>query len=134
VVGLRVLVVEDEPDTRNLLVVMLELCHVQVLSAASAAEARELVASGAPDLIISDIGMPGGDGYSLIRDVRSMPHDRGGRVPAVALTAYARAEDRARALRAGFDEHLPKPVEPRDLVRVLASLARSNGLAASAQR
>ncbi len=134
VVGLRVLVVEDEPDTRNLLVAMLELCHVQVISAASAAEARELVAKDAPDLIISDIGMPGGDGYSLIRDLRAMPHDRGGRVPAVALTAYARAEDRARALRAGFDEHLPKPVEPRDLVRVLASLARSSGLAASAQR
>jgi len=134
VVGLRVLVVEDEPDTRNLLVMLLELCHAQVVSAASAAEARELVARGAPDLIISDIGMPGGDGYALIRDVRAMPDDRGGRVPAVALTAYARAEDRARALRAGFDEHLPKPVEPRELVRVIASLARANGLVAPAAR
>ncbi|TAK28979.1 MAG: response regulator [Myxococcaceae bacterium] len=133
-VGLRVLVVEDEPDTRNLLVMLLELCHAQVVSAASAAEARELVARGAPDLIISDIGMPGGDGYALIRDVRAMPDDRGGRVPAVALTAYARAEDRARALRAGFDEHLPKPVEPRELVRVIASLARANGLVAPAAR
>jgi len=134
VVGLRVLVVEDEPDTRNLLVMLLELCHAQVVSAASAAEARELVARDAPHLIISDIGMPGGDGYALIRDVRAMPDDRGGRVPAVALTAYARAEDRARALRAGFDEHLPKPVEPRELVRVIASLARANGLVAPAAR
>jgi signal transduction histidine kinase/ActR/RegA family two-component response regulator len=134
VVGLRVLIVEDEPDTRDLLVMLLELCHAQVRSASSAAEARELIARDAPDVIISDIGMPGGDGYALIRDVRAMSRDRGGRVPAVALTAYARAEDRARALRAGFDEHLPKPVEPRDLVRVIASLARSSGLGAPAHR
>lgn len=128
VAGLRVLVVEDEPDTRNLLVMLLELCHAQVLSASSAQEARELVAAEAPDLMISDIGMPGGDGYALIRDVRSMPVDRVSRVPAIALTAYARAEDRDRALRAGFDEHLSKPVEPSDLMRAIASLARSSGL------
>jgi len=134
VVGLRVLVVEDEPDTRNLLVMLLELCQAQVVGAASAAEARELLARAAPDVIISDIGMPGGDGYALIRDVRAMPHDRGGRLPAIALTAYARAEDRARALRAGFDEHLPKPIEPRELVRVIALLVRSRGLGAASHR
>jgi signal transduction histidine kinase/CheY-like chemotaxis protein len=122
--GLRVLVVEDEPDTRSLLVMVLELCEVCVSSAASVAEARELIALDPPEVLISDIGMPGGDGYSLIRGVRALPPDRGGRVPALALTAYARAEDRARALRAGFDEHLPKPVEPSALVRVLARLAR----------
>ncbi|MDO9018467.1 MAG: ATP-binding protein [Deltaproteobacteria bacterium] len=129
--GLRVLVVEDEPDTRSLLVMVLELCEVSVSSAATVAEARELIALDPPEVLISDIGMPGGDGYALIRGVRALPADRGGRVPALALTAYARAEDRARALRAGFDEHLPKPVEPSALVRVLARLARPE-LAATA--
>ncbi|HSO36181.1 MAG TPA: response regulator, partial [Labilithrix sp.] len=75
-----------------------------------------------PAVLISDIGMPGEDGYSLFEKVRLRERKRGGRVPAVALTAYARAEDRTRALRAGFDMHMPKPIEPGELVAVIASL------------
>jgi hypothetical protein len=81
-----------------------------------------------PDVLLSDIGMPGEDGYELIRRVRELPPDRGGRTPAAALTAFARGEDRRRALRAGFQMHLAKPVEIQELAAVVASLAR--GMAA----
>jgi CheY-like chemotaxis protein len=77
-----------------------------------------------PDVLISDIGMPGEDGYSLIRKVRALPSQSGGRIPAVALTAYARAEDRIKALAAGFQMHAPKPVEPAELAAIVASLAQ----------
>jgi signal transduction histidine kinase/ActR/RegA family two-component response regulator len=122
--GVRVLVVDDEPDTRELLKVGLGQCGAEVTAAASAAEALEAMVKVAPDLIISDIGMPGEDGYDLIRRVRQLTAEGGGRVPAIALTAYARVEDRMQALRAGYQMHVPKPVEMAELVAVAASLAR----------
>ncbi|MDQ3802377.1 MAG: PAS domain S-box protein [Acidobacteriota bacterium] len=125
--GLRVLVVDDEPDARELLSAGLGQCGAQVSTASSAREALEAVAGAKFDVLVSDIGMPGEDGYELIRRVRALPPGAGGRTPAVALTAYARAEDRLRAMRAGFEIHLSKPVELTELVVVIANLARRGG-------
>ncbi|MFL6209471.1 MAG: PAS domain S-box protein [Pyrinomonadaceae bacterium] len=122
--GLKVLVVDDEPDTRELLQAGLGQCGADVTVAASAAEALEAMQMVTPDLLISDIGMPGEDGYELIRRVRTLPDESISRVPAIALTAYARVEDRMQALRAGYQMHVPKPVEMAELVAVAASLAR----------
>jgi PAS domain S-box-containing protein len=122
--GLRVLVVDDEPDTREMLKAGLGRCGAEVVAAASAAEAMEAIEKSAPDLLISDIGMPGEDGYELMRRVRRLPPASGGRVPAIALTAYARAEDRMQSLRAGYQMHVPKPVELAELAAVAASRVR----------
>ncbi|HEY1403375.1 MAG TPA: GAF domain-containing protein, partial [Pyrinomonadaceae bacterium] len=121
--GLRVLLVEDEPDSREMLVVVLKQCRAEVRAVSNAHDALLQVESWRPDVLISDIEMPGEDGYTLIRKVRSLPPERGGKIPAAALTAYARAEDRMRALLAGFQLHVPKPVEPAELAAVVASLA-----------
>ncbi|HEV2766063.1 MAG TPA: response regulator, partial [Pyrinomonadaceae bacterium] len=122
--GLRVLVVDDDRDTRDLLSALLRESGAEVSLASSAAEALEhFRRDGPPDLLLSDIGMPEEDGYELVRRVRALPPDAGGRTPAVALTAYARAEDRRQALDAGYEAHLPKPVEPAELTSVLARLA-----------
>jgi PAS domain S-box-containing protein len=120
--GLRVLVVDDEPDTRELLRAVLGQCGAEVTAVGSASEALSAIEASPPDLLISDIGMPEQDGYDLIRQVRGLPKERGGRVPAIALTAYARADDRLQALRAGYQMHVPKPVEMAELVAVAASL------------
>jgi PAS domain S-box-containing protein len=125
--GLRVLVVDDEPDARELLAVGLSQCGAEVVTASSAREALKAMARGKVDALISDIGMPREDGYELIRQVRALPPEAGGRTPAVALTAYARAEDRLRALRAGFEMHVSKPVELTELVVVIANLVRRGG-------
>ena len=122
--GLKVLVVDDEPDTRELLRVGLEHCGAAVAAVASASDALEAMKSSVPDVFISDIGMPEEDGYALMRRVRALPEERGGRVPAIALTAYARVEDRMQALRAGYHMHVPKPVELAELIAVVASLVR----------
>jgi CheY-like chemotaxis protein/two-component sensor histidine kinase len=122
--GVRVLVVDDEPDTRELLKIGLGQCGAEVTVAASAAEAREAMREAVPHLLISDIGMPDEDGYEMIRRVRALPDESGGRVPAIALTAYARVEDRMQALRAGYQMHVPKPVELAELVAVAASLVQ----------
>ena len=95
----------------------------RVLTASSAAEGLALVTAERPNMIVSDIGMPGEDGYDFIRKVRALPATDGGRTPAAALTAFARAEDRTRALRAGFQTHVAKPVESTELTAVVASLA-----------
>ena len=125
---LTILVVDDEADTRELLKTGLESCGAQVTLAASAAEALEALENAVPDVLISDIGMPGEDGYDLLRHIRSLPPERGGRVPAIALTAYARVEDRLRALRSGYQMHVPKPVELAELVAVADSLvSRTSG-------
>jgi CheY-like chemotaxis protein len=121
---LKVLVVDDEEDSRDLVVASLEQCGAIVSSAASAAEALSKLGRDRPDVLISDIGMPEVDGYDLIRKVRALPHDQGASIPAAALTAYARAEDRRKALDAGFMMHIPKPVEVAELVSVVANLAR----------
>jgi PAS domain S-box-containing protein len=122
--GIKVLVVDDEPDTRELLKVGLGQCGAIVMTAGSVGEALEAMARAVPDVLISDIGMPEEDGYELIRRVRELPAESGGRVPAIALTAYARVEDRMQALRAGYQMHVPKPVELAELVTVAASLVR----------
>jgi PAS domain S-box-containing protein len=121
--GVRVLVVDDEEDARVVIKRLLEACEVVVTTANSVDEAVLMVERDRPNVLISDIGMPGEDGYSLIRRVRSLGPERGGSVPAIALTAYARAEDRVRAVRAGFQTHVAKPVEPAELITMVASLA-----------
>ncbi|MBD2256570.1 PAS domain-containing protein [Pseudanabaena sp. FACHB-2040] len=121
--GLKILAVEDEADARDFLQVFLEQYGVGVTVTSSAQEALHLVSVMQPDVLLSDIGMPGEDGYSLIQKVRALPLEQGGRVPAVALTAYARESDRIQALESGFDVHVPKPIEPIQLLTVLARLA-----------
>jgi len=122
-----VLVVEDEQDSRELIAAVLRQCGAEVSTAASVQEGLEIYQRLRPDILVSDIGMPGEDGYDLIRKVRALPPEQGGRTPAVALTAYARTEDRMRSLLAGFQVHVPKPVEPNELVAVVASLAGRTG-------
>jgi signal transduction histidine kinase len=120
--GVRVLVVEDEEDTRELLVRALERSGAEVEAAASVAEAFTLLDRRLPDVLVSDIGMPEEDGYSLIRKLRARGPERGGILPAAALTAYARSEDRVQALQAGFHTHIAKPVDPYELVCLVARL------------
>ena len=121
--GLRILVVDDEQDTRELIREVLLECGSEVITAHSVAEALVALKTHHPSILISDLGMPDEDGYSLISKVRALPPDQGGLIPAAALTAYARAEDRMKVLRAGFQFHLPKPVDSAELVTVVANLA-----------
>ena len=121
--GIRVLLVDDEVDARELISAVLAQSGAEVVATASAAEALDALARARPHVLVSDISMPDEDGYALLRRVRSLGLDRGARLPAVALTAYARPEDRARALAVGFQVHVPKPVEPAELVEVVARLA-----------
>jgi PAS domain S-box-containing protein len=121
--GVIVLVVDDQEDARDLMSQALGACGADVVTAVSVADALAAFDRRRPDVILSDIEMPGEDGYSLIRRVRERGADRGGRVPAAALTAYARSEDRAAALAAGFQRHVAKPVDPGDLAAVVAALA-----------
>jgi PAS domain S-box-containing protein len=120
--GLRILVVDDEIDARTLLSAMIERCGAQVVSVSSAREGLESIESWRPDVLIADIGMPVEDGYGLIKKVRALPKERGGQTPALALTAYARTEDRVRALSEGYQVHLAKPVDRFELAAVVASL------------
>jgi PAS domain S-box-containing protein len=129
--GLRVLLVDDEADSRDLLNFVLESCGAQVETAGSVSEALEIIRRESFDVIISDIGMPEEDGYDLIGRIRELTNEQGGNTPAIALTAYARAEDRVRALRSGFQLHIAKPVESPELIAAVANLAgrtrKSNG-------
>jgi CheY-like chemotaxis protein len=122
--GLRILVVDDEPDTLALVQLILERGGAEVKPASSAARGNEILDEWLPDLIVSDIGMAGVDGYEFMAGVRARPRDRGGLIPAIALTAYARTEDRIRALEAGYQMHIPKPVEPEELMTVIHALTR----------
>jgi CheY-like chemotaxis protein len=124
--GVRVLVVDDEPDTRELVKMTLKQYGATVCTAASVDEALLAFEEGGAAAIVADIGMPGEDGYSLIRRIRQLPVEQGGAVPAVALTAYARREDRDQALAAGFNIHLTKPVEPSELAWAVVSLVRKS--------
>jgi signal transduction histidine kinase/ActR/RegA family two-component response regulator len=121
--GLHLLVVDDEADAREVMRFMLERAGAKVRTADSAALALDAIREEAPDLLISDVGMPVEDGYVLLRRLRAMEEGRSRHLPAVALTAYATEEDTRRALRAGFDAHLSKPVEPSRLMEVLAGLS-----------
>ncbi|HEY6562806.1 MAG TPA: ATP-binding protein [Polyangiaceae bacterium] len=120
--GVTVLVVDDEDDAREMLREMLGACQATVATASSVAEALSLLPELRPDVVVSDIGMPDEDGYVLIRKLRALPDNCGGRTPAIALTAYSRFEDRTKALVAGFNMHVPKPVEPGELLASLGSL------------
>jgi CheY-like chemotaxis protein/two-component sensor histidine kinase len=121
--SMRMLVVEDEPDTREFLTRLLEGHGATVLSSSSAREGLALFETGNPDLLISDIGLPEMDGYDLIRLIRSGRVRGPSGIPAIAVTAYARIEDRLRALRAGYQAHIAKPVEPSELIAAIASFA-----------
>jgi PAS domain S-box-containing protein len=129
--NLWVLAVDDEPDARELLTTLLKQCGAEVTSVASAEAALQVLmeceAGRLPDIIVSDIGMPEEDGYSLIKRVRQSAPESGGHIPAVALTAYGRATDRVKALAAGFQSHVPKPVDLTELIMVIASLTQREG-------
>jgi CheY-like chemotaxis protein/anti-sigma regulatory factor (Ser/Thr protein kinase) len=122
--GETILVVDDEADTRFLVQRILEERGATVLLAASASEALTLIAREKVDLMVSDIGMPGMDGYQLIEQVRALDSRRSGPLPAIAVTAYARPEDRQRSLLAGYQAHIPKPLEARELIAAIASLLK----------
>jgi PAS domain S-box-containing protein len=121
--GVKVLVIDDEPDARALVSRVLTHCHAEVAVGGSAAEGLEIIQTFLPDVLLSDIGMPQTDGYEFIRQVRRLAPERGGRTPAIALTAFARSEDRTRAMMAGYQVHISKPIEPQELVATVRSLA-----------
>jgi PAS domain S-box-containing protein len=125
--GLRVLVVDDEPDTREMLKLMIEQFGAEVKVSASSAEALDQLEQWKPNVLVSDIEMPGEDGYSLIQKIRALGPERGGAIAAVALTAYARTEDRMRSLAAGYHMHMAKPAEPVELAIVIGNLAGHGG-------
>jgi CheY-like chemotaxis protein len=120
--GVKVLVVDDEHDARGLIKEVLTQCEAIVVTAASAEEALEILLRHKPDVIISDIGMPEKDGLQLIREVRRFPATQGGKTPAVALTAFAHSEDRTKAMLAGYQMHLSKPVQSHELIAAIANL------------
>jgi hypothetical protein len=122
--GLRILVVDDIADARDLLAIRLRQYGADVITASSAEAAMEALGQEGPrpDLIVSDIGMPGEDGYSLMRRVRALDPEQGGRILAIAVTAYNRAEDRAQAMAAGFQMHFPKPVNVSELGYAITSI------------
>jgi signal transduction histidine kinase/CheY-like chemotaxis protein len=121
--GVKVLVVDDETDAQVLVRRVLESCGAIVRTAGSAAEALAAIKAETPDVLVSDIGLPGQNGYELIGQVRALEHDHGGSIPALALTAYARSEDRREAIQAGFQIHMAKPVEATELLTMVRSLA-----------
>jgi len=125
--GVKVLVIDDEPDAREVLRRVLSQCEAEVTTAQSGMEGLELLRSHRPDVIVSDIGMPEMDGYDFIRQVRSLLPAEQGKIPAIALTAFARSEDRTRAMLAGYQVHVAKPIEPQELVATIGSLVRHMG-------
>ncbi len=130
--GLRILVVDDEPDSRGLIERLLRDCQASVVTAASADEAMLALTQDAPHLMVSDIGMPGTDGYALVRKIRALDDTRA-EIPAIAVTAYVRAEDRTLALNAGFQAHLSKPVDAMELQSTVERLARQSAAASAAR-
>ncbi|MEH1869138.1 MAG: response regulator [Nostoc sp.] len=123
--GLDILVVEDDNDTRFFITTVLEMDGAKVIPVISADAARQVLSELEPDVLISDIGLPGEDGYTFIRKFRALKSKKCGRVPAIALTAYADTEARIRALEGGFDTHISKPVDPDELVEIVANLVAS---------
>jgi CheY-like chemotaxis protein len=122
--GLKVLVVDDDPDARELIMEALMESGAIVETAASVRQGFDAFHLFRPDVVVSDIGMPDEDGYSFVRRLRALPKNEGADVPAVALTAFAGEDDRAKALAAGYDKHVGKPVDPVVLVTVVSGLAR----------
>ena len=124
--GVKVLAVDDSSDTRQLVSVVLEHCGALVTTASSVREALDIFDSWKADVIICDIGMPEQDGYAFIRTIRQLPPEQGGDTPAIALTGYARVEDRLQALRAGYQMFVPKPIEATELCTIVANLINGN--------
>jgi CheY-like chemotaxis protein len=124
--GLSILVVDDEADTLEYLSFVLEQAGAKVIGAASAAQALQILEQSTPDILLSDIGMPEMDGYMLMRQVRAMPYDRGGKIRAIALTAYAGEMNQQQAIAVGFQQHISKPVEPETLIQAITSLSAAN--------
>jgi CheY-like chemotaxis protein len=122
--NINILVVDDEPDTRELVAFVLEQQGATVITASSAYEALFLLPQAQPDLLMSDIGMPDMDGYMLIQQVRRLAPEQGGQTPAIALTAYAGDTNQQQVLAAGFQKHISKPIEPEVLVQAIADLIR----------
>ncbi|SEO54686.1 PAS domain-containing sensor histidine kinase [Nitrosovibrio sp. Nv6] len=120
--GVKILVIDDEPDARELINEVLTQCEAEVITAASAMEGLEILKSQRPDVMISDIGMPEIDGYQFIREVRNLPAIHGGKTPAIALSAFAHSEDRTKAMIAGYQIHLSKPVESQELIASIGNL------------
>jgi PAS domain S-box-containing protein len=123
--GIRVLVVDDDPDSREFVAFVLEQAGAQVTLATTAYEALSRLMQSQPDVLLSDIGMPDMDGYMLLQQVRALPPEQGGQVPAIALTAYAGDFNQQQALTAGFQQHIPKPIEPEELIQVISNLVVS---------
>ena len=128
--GLRVLVVDDD-DSRAVIAEMLLQFGAEVLTAASANDALQALELWSPDVLLSDIEMPNEDSYSLLQKIRSKDGKSGGLIPAAALTAYSRSEDRVRVLKAGYQSYLPKRVDPHELALMVASLAKRSDLKSS---
>ena len=120
--GLKILVVDDDVDSRDRNESLLKRVGAEVTSVGSAREALDVLEREKPHLLVSDIAMPEEDGYGLLRKIRALPPERGGRIPAIALTAHSLVQDRLQSLRAGFQSHVPKPVVPEELVEVVASI------------
>ncbi|WP_414755318.1 ATP-binding protein [Anabaena sp. CCY 9910] len=120
--GTQVLVVDDDTDTREFVAFLLEQAGARVVTAVSALEALRVFTQSPPDILLSDIGMPDMDGYMLMRQIRALPPDQGGKIPAIALTAYAGEIDEKRALKVGFQKHISKPVDPDNLIRAIVNL------------
>ncbi|MEH2111798.1 response regulator [Nostoc sp.] len=123
--GLNILVVDDDDDSRFYITTVLEADGAAITAVASAAVALKVLPELQPDVLICDIAMPGEDGYTLIRKIRALKPDIYGKLPAIALTAYGDSEYRSRALEAGFQTHVPKPVDPGELVAIVANLVAS---------
>jgi CheY-like chemotaxis protein len=125
--GLRVLLVDDDSEALDLVVAIVSAAGAVVRACASAPEALDAVRAWRPDVLVADIEMPGEDGYWLISRVRALPEAEGGRTAAVALTAYGRSNDRVRSLSAGYNMHVPKPVDPGELTAIIASVSARPG-------
>ena len=132
--GVRVLVADDDEDAILLVATILREAGADVQTASSADATLELLRQWHPDVLVSDIGLPGEDGYSLIARIRASGAEQGGATPAVALSAYGRPQDRVRALASGFNMHVPKPVDPGELTAIVADLARLVGSTGTMQR
>ncbi|BDA70612.1 hypothetical protein RIVM261_074570 [Rivularia sp. IAM M-261] len=124
--GTRILVVDDDQDSQELLAFMLEQEGAEIQTASSAVEALNLITQWQPDVLLSDIGMPQMDGYTLIRHIRNLPKEQGGEVPAIALTAYAAEADKETALSSGFQQHIAKPVDPVECIGAIIQLLQKH--------
>jgi CheY-like chemotaxis protein len=120
--GRKILVIDDESDARELISRILTYCKATVIAAPTATEGLELLKSERPDVVISDVSMPDKDGYEFINEIRQLSPENGGNTPAVALTAFARADDVTKAISAGYQKHLCKPVDSFELIRVINQL------------